>query len=821
MFDNGRQQSDSNGSSSSSNDPVEMERIREWMDRQDWDILDESAEIRRDQDICIQLLLNNRITSDSDFELNASAADLSLASSDLTSIAEEPDPLNQESHPSNVQTTHESAPDGASLYSNDKLRFSSPQILGVGAFGIVFSVHDERLGIEVAIKILRPSKSRSPESRARFIGEARSTASLCHASIVRVYDTGQIAGLPYITSSKMDNGTLADRIAQSKTLPIRQAAWIVARIADSVQFAHSKAILHRDLKPSNILLKPCELDRSEQFGFEPILTDFGLAKRLDLQGSSANQTLDGRVLGTVRYMSPEQAKGAHAEVGTASDIFSLGIILYQLLIGKVPFDNPFDQTIRTMIAEKEPIRPRLVDRRIPADLEAIVLKCLEKEPSNRYQSANELHLDLERFLRGEPVEAKKSTVFRRLLYLSKKHPVVSGLLTVAFLVNCIALVGLTVSLLKERAAKMRERDALIALVSFYTKFGDDIFAGKRVKDSVMLDLCESMLAVLEPYHAENPTDDTILHRISVLKHYQSMALQRTGTTEQYVSARLKVLEILARLVTSHPENEKYRFQQFHSRLLVGDWLMGNPELEKTTKPLKGRDLLLSAIEDIEWLSKKFPEDIDYADALAATKMSLARNLLVEGPASGKELMRQAITISEELWQKHPDRPVLAKHAISGYSRLALSALEESKNELALELILQADDLRERAWGAVKDESWVSIECYRLWVFMLDILIANEKYEMAADRFQEIDHSYAITVTELPPSTETLIGQVRVLSRFHTVFCKTNREQEALAVENKIRQVIDIVKTKPDGEELLKSALSYLGLPDKIRSQMQD
>ena len=249
--------------------------------------------------------------------------------------------------------------------------------------------------------------------------------------------------------------------------------------------------------------------------------------------------------------------------------------------------------------------------------------------------------------------------------------------------------------------------------------------------------------------------------------------------------------------------------------------MGNPELEKTTKPLTGRNLLQSAIEDIEWLSKKFPDDIDYADALSATKMSLARNLLVDGPASGKELMRQAISISEGLWQKHPDRPALAKHAISGYSRLALSALEESNNGLALELILQADDLRERAWGAVKDESWVVTECCRLWVIMLDILIANEKYEMAADRFLEIDHSYDVLVVEQPPSTENLLQHVRLLGKFYDVFCKTNREQAAQEVEAKILKIIDVVKTKPDGAEQLQIARSNLGLPDAMLLKIGD
>jgi serine/threonine protein kinase len=724
-------------SSSSADDPIELDRIREWMDHHDWDSLDEPSEVRRDKEICIQLLLKNSVRIASDFELSEASSGSQESSHNTTHFSEESN-LSGHRIPTEPPQQVESKP-----------RFSAPLFLGVGAFGIVFSVRDELLGMDVAIKILRPSKSRSQELRARFIGEAQVTASLCHPSIVRVYDTGQIGGLPYITSSKLDGGTLADYLAKGKPLSIRQAAWMVARISDSVQFAHSKAILHRDLKPSNVLLKPCELDRSEQFGFEPMLTDFGLAKRLDKQDSSTNKTRDGRVLGTARYMSPEQARGAHSEVGTASDVFSLGILLYQLLLGKVPFDDPLDQNIRTMISEKEPRRPRLVDKSISADLEAVVLKCLAKEPAARYQSASQLSLELDRFLRGEPVEAKKSTFFRRWGYAVRKYPVVSSLLAIAFFTNCMALVSLSISLRNERISKERERQRAIDLVLVYTKVGDDIFAGKRIKDSVMLDLSLKMRGVLVEFLNENPDDERILHLKSVLSHFQSIAYQRVGTREQYIAARVEVLEILAKLLQAHPENELYQFQQFFSRLILGDWLVSTPELRPASISLSGIELLENAHSDIERLSQKNPTKIEYLDALAATKLNIAILLYSSDPDKCKQLTTEAISISEKLWLDHPDRPVLAKHAIRGYARIASYLLLESEKELALAACESGMQLFNSAWRPIEDEAWVMQDISPVLVIWIEVLVANGKLEQALSLLDDSDRYLAFRLADFP------------------------------------------------------------------------
>lgn len=265
--------------------------------------------------------------------------------------------------------------------------------LGRGGMGIVFRATQISLGREVAIKMILRGGLASEMELRRFLIEASATARLQHPHIVPVYEVGDFEGRPYFSMQLIQGRTLADLLLDGP-LPDRTAALLVMRAAEAIDHAHRQGILHRDLKPSNILL-----DEQGQ----PHVTDFGLAKKIS---DETKVTRSGMVVGTPAYMSPEQASPSRMAVGPASDVYSLGCVLYHALTGQPPLfaDSPVEMMM--MILEQEPVPPRLIRPSIDRDLEMIVIRCLQKPIDLRYESAAELAADLRAFLNDEQVAAR-------------------------------------------------------------------------------------------------------------------------------------------------------------------------------------------------------------------------------------------------------------------------------------------------------------------------------------------------------------------------------------------------------------------------------
>ncbi len=314
-----------------------------------------------------------------------------------------------------------------------------------GGMGIVFRARQSQLGRDVALKMILAGRLASQADVDRFYREARAAAALKHPSIVGVHEVGEHDGHHYFTMDLVQGRSLA-RVVSEGALSPKEAAHLIRTIAVAIQYAHEHGVLHRDLKPANILI-----DAEGQ----PHITDFGLAKTLVDDATNVDLTATGQILGTPTYMSPEQASAKHQLVSVASDVYSLGAVLYACLTGRGPFvaDSTID-TIRQVI-EKDPVSIRLLNPQIPKDLETICLKCLQKEPRRRYDTAAELAADLKRFIEGRPVVARPVPITTKAFRWTQRNLWVA---TMAALSVSFLLTGTFVSTYFAVLANQKARD---------------------------------------------------------------------------------------------------------------------------------------------------------------------------------------------------------------------------------------------------------------------------------------------------------------------------------------------------------------------------
>jgi tetratricopeptide (TPR) repeat protein len=396
--------------------------------------------------------------------------------------------------------------------------------LGRGGMGVVYHARQTALNRPVALKMILAGVHAGPNELARFRAEAEAVARLRHPNVVDVYDFGTHDGLPYFSMAYLPGGSLADRL-KGEPQPPAYAAETVERLARAAQEAHSHGIVHRDLKPANVLL---DADGT------PKVSDFGLAKLLDT--SDGPRTATNAILGTPIYMAPEQAAGRASEVGPAADVYALGVMLYEMLTGRVPIRGATSRETLTLIGTVEPVPVRELRPGVPRDLDTIALKCLEKPPEQRYASAGELADDLRRFLDGRPILARPPGVwYQARKFVGRNRALVAGtaavLLTVVMGMAGVAAAVVRADREKARAdlaerdrelrAAAAEQDRFAMLAQRSTQRGD--WNGS-------LDLIERALAAGHP----DP------NRLRLEKVKALLALDRTD------AARGELDELLAR-----------------------------------------------------------------------------------------------------------------------------------------------------------------------------------------------------------------------------------------------------------------------------------
>jgi WD40 repeat protein/tRNA A-37 threonylcarbamoyl transferase component Bud32 len=368
------------------------------------------------------------------------------------------------------------APAAPAMFSGDPLaelparrlgRYELRERLGQGSFATVYRAWDPELHREVALKVPRPEYQGQPELDARVLREARSAARLRHPGIVPIHEAGTVGKCTYIAYDFIPGPTLAALLRRGMPSP-RQAAEWAARVADALDYAHRSGIVHRDVKPANIMM-----DRDGQ----PVLADFGLAIQAD---AAATLTQHGDVLGTPAYMSPEQARGRGHEVDARTDVYSLGVVLYEMLSGHLPFEGQGASILHRVIHE-EPPPPARHRSAIPADLETVCLKALAKEPSRRYSSAAALAEDLRRYLDHLPVRARRLGPLGRLGLWCRRNPALAATMTAAAAaIIVVASVGF-VQVVHERDRYRSERDR--AEANLYRALLGEARAQLRARDT--------------------------------------------------------------------------------------------------------------------------------------------------------------------------------------------------------------------------------------------------------------------------------------------------------------------------------------------------
>jgi hypothetical protein len=529
-------------------------------------------------------------------------------------------------------------------------RFELVERVGVGGFGSVWKARDKELDRTVAIKIPRAG-GMTGEEQEKFFREARAAAQLRHPNIVSVHEVGRDGDSVYIVSDFVRGVTLGDWLT-GQQLTSREAAELCAKIADALHHAHEQGVVHRDLKPANIMI--------DSHG-QPHLMDFGLARR---EVGEVTVTLDGQVLGTPAYMSPEQAQGEAHKADRRSDIYSLGVILFQLLTGELPFRGNARMIMHQVIND-EPPSPRKLNANVGKDLETITLKCLEKDSNRRYQTAHELALDLRRHISGEPIIAGPISGWERAWRWAKRKPMMA---TTAFLLLVLGIAGPIAALREQRLRRLLEvrfveRDKLISQ-----------------KDREMQRAAQ-----------------TIRELSSKLDNWEGKANpSELWTPLRDESPRRMVLRDAFERINA-PLLERLQNEKIASREAACGYLGLAMMADAIGRQADAIRFYKSAIYPLQNLKQKHPNQLGISRALAECYTSLATLVGDEDRAAATDYLTQARLIYQELTHAHEENLELQIASLESELNSAKLAGRAAAGQAHLERISELNGLLMNKW----------------------------------------------------------------------------------------------------------------------------
>jgi tetratricopeptide (TPR) repeat protein/tRNA A-37 threonylcarbamoyl transferase component Bud32 len=635
---------------------------------------------------------------------------------------------------------HPSLPDAAgpaSAPEDPPSGYELLEIIGEGGMGVVYRARQLGLGRVVALKQVRAATLAGRDGAARFRREAEAAARLRHPNIVPIYDVGRIDGVPYFAMEFVEGGSLADRLGSGSVAP-EEAARAVSALALAVQHAHEAGIVHRDLKPGNVLLAP-------DLG-TPKISDFGLAKR-DGDGS---RTETGAILGTPNYMAPEQAEGNAALVGPAADVYALGAILYEMLAGRPPFAGASTLETLDLVRRAEPTSPRRLRRSVSRDLDTIALKCLEKSPARRYDSARSLADDLRRHLDGEPIHARPITPPERLAKWARRRPwrAVSAALGVLGLIGLVAgtlvhnaRLRAEITRTEQNAKEAREqreradaqyRSARDAIVRMVRRFEDPAFAGQPMPVGFRRQILEDAVAFYEgAVRDDGPAEFAArldkVHALSETSTFQAML----GRNDDVERTLLKSLALIDGLGAEQPGNRDVLGARVDCLCKLG---LAIPQDVKRVD--EGVEYLVEAIGASERLLKEDPTEFLRGDTLAWCHHNLGS--ILQGAfrhAEAEPHYRQAAEIRRALVETHPDLYVLRTRLAETLINLGLTL---SNPEHAAEAESQFEQAANHLEPVVRDHPDFHVGRLSLCKLYLNwggLALLEQRSERAKERYE--------------------------------------------------------------------------------------